>query len=86
MNDRRSVIAHIIIGRDVGGETVGNYRFHALPRIGEHIAIDSEDGDPKHHRELTVTSVNHFPVSLEAPMGDAPTIEEEYVMILCSES
>lgn len=85
MNDRNSVTAQIIVGRDMRGESIGNYQFHALPRVGEHIAIDGEDGDPKNFRDLTVTSVNHFPVSLEAPMGDMPTIEQEYVMILCSE-
>ena len=85
MEKMMDVVAHIVIGPNVAdGKAYGRYRFHQLPRVGETILIDKEQGDPSDHIELTVQKVLHFPVSLEAPMGPVPTLADEYVMLLCS--
>ena len=87
MKNDNEIVAYVSVGltaRDA--KAFGRYRFASMPRIGEEILVDLEQGDgAKGGVALKVTSVSHFPVSLEAPMGPVPTSDPEYVMILCSE-
>ncbi|ABC64648.1 hypothetical protein [Erythrobacter litoralis] len=87
MSEQNVIEAQVVVGRNLAdGEALGLYRFHAMPRVDDHIAIDPENGDPENFRGLQVISVHHFPLSLEAPGGDSPLIETEYVMVLCKET
>jgi|GEM_PF-5378283 len=81
-----SVELKVVVGKNLlDGKSVGRYKFNHAPSVGETISIDSEQGDPSENQELVVDRVLHFPLSLEAPMGNHPTITQEYAILLCTE-
>ena len=88
MSNNYSAVVHIRVGRSASdAKAYGRYRFATMPRVGEEIHIDLEQGDGSSNGlALKVNRVSHFPVSLEAPMGPIPTSDSEYTIILCSEN